>query len=160
MKQHDFLRQVRIAIVVSQFNQNITDLLLDGTVSQLSASGVTKEQIRVFKVPGAIEIPLIAKLLARSKEYSAIICLGAVIRGETDHYDYVCQQVSQGCQQVMMEFEIPVIFGVLTTDTIAQAQDRVGGAFGHKGHEAADAAIDMIMLIDQLPKCQKGIYVS
>src|SRR3990167_1652551 len=132
---------IRFAIVVSQFNQAITDGLLHGALSRLHELGVTQSHITLVKVPGAVEIPLAAKLLARCKKYQAIICLGAVIRGDTDHYDYVCQQVSGGCQQVMMEFDIPVIFGVLTTKNMQQAQDRIGGKMGHKGIEAVDAAV-------------------
>ena len=136
-----------VAIVVSQFNEDITSLLLEGTLHRLKERGMSEQQIFIAKVPGAIEIPLVAKLLAKSKKYQAIICLGAVIRGETDHFDYVCQQVSEGCREVMMNFEMPVIFGVLTTKNLKQAKDRVGGKEGHKGKEAADAAIEMIELM-------------
>ena len=144
------MNNTRIAIVVSQFNQVITDGLLRGALSRLHELGVSAQHIIIMKVPGAVEIPLTAKLLARSKQYQAIICLGAVIRGETDHYDYVCQQVSYGCQQVMLEFDIPVIFGVLTTQTMQQAQDRIGGRMGHKGVEAADAAMDMLNTVNTI----------
>ena len=101
------------------------------------------------QVQTEVEIPLTAQLLAQQNKYDAIICLGAVIRGETSHYDYVCEQVSQGCQQVMMQYDIPVIFGVLTTENEKQALDRVGGAHGHKGRDSADAAIEMIGLMQQ-----------
>lgn len=141
---------VSIAIVVSQFNQEITDLLLQGAWSRLLAMGVEEHNIRVLKVPGAIEIPLVAKALAKLNKYQAIICLGAVIRGETSHYDYVCNQVSEGCQQVMMEYNLPVIFGVLTTENYDQAKARVGGQQGHKGYEAADAAISMIQIMESI----------
>ena len=143
---------MKIAIVVSQFNQVITDPLLSGALSHLSELGVDPEKTDVISVPGAVEIPLIAKLLAKAKKYHAIICLGAVIRGETSHYDYVCEQVSVGCQQVMMEFEIPVIFGILTTENMDQAYDRVGGNEGHKGKEAADTAVIMIKEVEKLKK--------
>lgn len=143
-------KQKRFAIVVSLFNEIITEKLLQGSLARLSELGVDEKNIDVVKVPGAVEIPLIAKLLARSKQYQTIICLGAVIRGETGHYDYVCEQVSQGCQQVMMTFDIPVIFGVLTTENIDQAFDRVGGKQGHKGREAADAAWHMVGVVDSL----------
>lgn len=132
-----------IAIIVSEFNQDITSKLLAGALERLKERGIAQEQIYTVKVPGAVEIPLTAQLLAKSKKYSAIICLGAVIRGDTDHYDYVCQQVSNGCQRVMLEQEVPVIFGILTTNTVEQAEDRVGGKEGHKGHDAADAALVM-----------------
>lgn len=144
------IENTKFAIVVSQFNQSITDKLLEGTLKRLNELNVNQDQINIFKVPGAVEIPFTAKLLAKTHQYHAIICLGAVIRGETDHYDYVCQQVSHGCQQVMLNFDIPVIFGVLTTQNMEQAEDRVGGKEGHKGIEAADAAIQMINLLKQL----------
>lgn len=138
------MSQLNIAIVVSDFNQVITLKLLEGALLRLSQLGVSDTQVKVLHVPGAIEIPLTAKLLARTQKYAAIICLGAVIRGETSHYDYVCQQVSDGCQKVMLEVEIPVIFGVLTTETEEQALARVGGSEGHKGMDAADVALRMI----------------
>ena len=140
----------QFAIVASLFNQMITDKLLEGALSQLIKSGIHEENITVVRVPGAVEIPLTAQLFAKSKQYKAIICLGAVIRGDTDHYDYVCQQVSFGCQKVMLEHDIPVIFGVLTTNNLEQAQDRVGGKHGHKGVEAADAALMMTELVERL----------
>lgn len=139
-----------IAIVVSQFNQNITDKLLEGCLSRLHSRGIDKKNISIYRVPGAVEIPLVAQLTAKTKKYQAIIGLGAVICGETSHYDYVCQQVSQGCQRVMLDHEIPVVFGVLTTDNEAQAEARVGGDEGHKGQEAADTALYMIDLIETL----------
>ena len=139
----------KIAIVCSIFNTEITDKLLEGAFERLVTLGIKKNNIKVMKVPGAIEIPLIAKLLAKSNKYDAIIALGCVIRGDTTHYDYVCQQVSQGCQQVMLEFDIPVIFGVLTTENESQAKKRVSKTC-HKGIEAADAAIDMVKLVSSM----------
>ncbi len=144
------MKNSQFAIVVSRFNQEITSQLLDGALKRLNDLGFDKNQIKTFHVPGAVEIPLIAKLLAKSKKYDAIICLGAVIRGETSHYDYVCEQVSQGCQRVMLECDLPVIFGLLTTENIKQAIDRVGGKEGHKGIEAADAAVEMIQVVNSL----------
>ncbi len=138
------------AIVVSQFNSMITDALLQGALARFSDLGISQEMITVIKVPGAVEIPLAAQLLAKTKKYKAIICLGAVIRGETSHYDYVCQQVSQGCQRVMLDVEVPIIFGVLTTDNEAQAKDRVGGSEGHKGKDAVDAAIAMAGIVETI----------
>lgn len=138
---------MNFAIIVSEFNSEITSELLNGAQRRLLENDVPSEQIQIFKVPGAIEIPLIAQLLAKKSEYDAIICLGAVIRGDTDHYDYVCEQVSQGCQRVMLDQETPVIFGILTTNTEAQAYDRIGGKEGHKGVEAADAALHMAKLV-------------
>lgn len=142
----------KLAIIVSEFNSFITDKLLQGALDYLSQAGINEQDIKIVKVPGAVEIPLIAQVLAKSKEYDAIICLGAVIRGETSHYDYVCEQVSQGCQRVMLDHSIPVIFGILTTENEEQAKDRVGGKEGHKGMEAADAAIKMINIINLLKK--------
>ena len=140
----------RIAIIVSQFNQEITAKLLQGAISRLTQKGLVVNDITIVKVPGAVEIPLAATLLARKKIYQAVICLGAVIRGETGHYDYVCEQVSQGCQRVMLDHEIPVIFGVLTTDTVRQAEDRAGGIEGNKGEDAADAAMAMIRVVQDI----------
>ena len=137
----------RIAVVVSRFNETITDPLLAGCLARLAEQGLSEAQITVAKVPGAIELPLMAKHYARSGRYGAIICLGAVIRGETTHYDVVCQQASQGCQTVSLQYHVPVIFGVLTTETVAQAHARVGGAHGHKGRYAADAALEMMALL-------------
>ncbi|HEX4045265.1 MAG TPA: 6,7-dimethyl-8-ribityllumazine synthase [Gammaproteobacteria bacterium] len=139
---------MQFAIVVSEYNANITEKLLAGALSRLKSKGINENAIVITKVPGAVEIPLTAQRLAKTKKYQAIICLGAVIRGDTDHYDYVCQQVSYGCQRVMLDFDTPVIFGILTTHTEEQAEDRVGGTGGHKGEEAADAALQMVTLKD------------
>ena len=141
-----------IAIVISDFNTHITEKLLEGTLERLKSKGITEEKMRVIHVPGAIEIPLVAKALASTDEYAAIITLGAVIRGDTTHYDYVCDQVSQGCQKVMLDYMIPVIFGVLTTENDEQAYDRVGGKHGHKGLDAADTALHMIQVMESIPK--------
>lgn len=142
--------QMNIAIVVSTFNSEITEKLLQGALSTLISAGVNENNIKVVKVPGAIEIPLTAKLLAKAGYYHAIICLGAVICGETNHYEYVCQQVSQGCQQVMLEYTVPVIFGVLTTHNEQQAEDRVCITKEHKGVESAEAAIHMVKVMEEL----------
>lgn len=139
-----------LAIVVSEFNAEITELLLAGALERLKERGFSEAYIAVIKVPGAVEIPLVAQLLARTDLYSAIICLGAVIQGETDHYRYVCEQVSQGCQQVALAHEIPVIFGVLTTQNEAQALARAGGAEGNKGREAVDAAVRMVEVLQKI----------
>ena len=134
----------KIALIISDFNTHITEKLLDGAVNRLKLKGKKDEDLKIIHVPGAVEIPLVAKALASTNQYAAIIALGAVIRGETSHYDYVCQQVSNGCQQVMLEHLLPVIFGVLTTENDEQAYDRIGGKHGHKGEDAADAALQMI----------------
>ncbi|MBI5448020.1 MAG: 6,7-dimethyl-8-ribityllumazine synthase [Gammaproteobacteria bacterium] len=144
------MNKINIAIIVSEFNQKITSALLEGALSALAKASIRSDQLHVVKVPGAGEIPLIAKVLAKKNKYDAIICLGAVIRGDTDHYDYVCQQVSQGYQHVMLEFEIPLIFGVLTTHNEEQAWARLGGAEGHKGEDAAMTALSMIKLMREL----------
>lgn len=144
-----------LALVVSLFNLEITEALLEGALERLKAYGFKEEEITVVQVPGAVEIPLIAQLLAKQNRFSAIIALGAVIRGETTHYDYVCDQVSQGCQQVMLEHELPVIFGVLTTENEQQAWDRLGGARGHKGKDAVETAVAMVSLVEQLEQLKQ-----
>lgn len=141
------VEQAPIAIVVSRFNHEITDELLKGCVERLYELEIQSENIVVLYVPGCVEIPLAAQRFAHSKKYEAVIALGSVIRGETSHYDYVCSQVSQGCQRVMLDEKIPVVFGVLTTENSDQAKARVGGNHGHKGREAADVAIEMISVL-------------
>jgi 6,7-dimethyl-8-ribityllumazine synthase len=139
-----------IAIVVSRFNQDITQKLYDGAIKRLKELDFDTQQITVVWVPGAIEIPLAAQRLARTEKFEAIICLGAVIMGETQHFDYVCQQVSYGCQKVALYYDIPVIFGVLTTNTEEQAYDRVGGKHGHIGRSAVDTAFEFISVLHQI----------
>ncbi|AJC50324.1 6,7-dimethyl-8-ribityllumazine synthase [Coxiella endosymbiont of Amblyomma americanum] len=134
----------KLAIVNSQFNRMITEKLLSGACYRLSQLGIKEDHIKKVWVPGAVEVPLIAKQLAKTKQYDAIMCFGAVIRGETNHYDYVCQQVSLGCQFVALEYEVPVIFGILTTKNKEQAVDRAGGRRGNKGAEVVNAAIMMV----------------
>lgn len=141
-----------IAIIVSQFNESVTQPLLAGALQQLLDSGIDKNDITVIEVPGAVEIPLIAKRLASNGKHAVIIALGAVIRGETTHYDYVCQQVSNGCQSVSLAFNLPVVFGVLTTENEAQAMDRLGGKHGHKGVDAANCALAMYSILEQCNK--------
>jgi 6,7-dimethyl-8-ribityllumazine synthase len=138
---------MNIAIVSAEYNEKITDQLLAGAVKRLLQLGCTQEQITITKVPGAVEIPLIAKLHAKSGKFAAIICLGAVIRGETNHYDYVCQWVTEGCLRVTLDCDVPVIFGVQTTDNLEQALARVDENNIHKGIEAADTAIKMINIV-------------
>ncbi|KTD64834.1 6,7-dimethyl-8-ribityllumazine synthase [Legionella spiritensis] len=139
-----------IALVVSQFNKEITTVLREGALQRLRASGFDDKDILVVEVPGAVEIPLLARRLAMQQKVEAIIALGAVIRGETSHYDYVCEQVSSGCQQVALQYNLPVVFGVLTTENEEQAWDRLGGQHGHKGVDAADCAIAMHTILGQL----------
>lgn len=143
-------RTPKIGIIVSEFNRNITQLLQEGALQQFKDKNIVVPNEQVFLVPGAVELPLVAAALASQKTYDAIICLGSVIQGESDHYDYVCWQVSYGCQKVAIEHNIPVIFGVLTTQNEAQAYDRCGGAHGHKGKETADAALQMIDVMNSV----------
>ncbi|QDP72964.1 6,7-dimethyl-8-ribityllumazine synthase [Legionella israelensis] len=139
-----------IAVIVSRFNQPVTEALKQGALQRLSEKGIHSEDIILIEVPGAVEIPLVAKKLAQQNEIKAIIALGAVIRGETSHYDYVCSQVSEGCQRVMLDYEIPVIFGILTTENEEQAQERAGGIHGHKGVDAVDCALEMASIMSQI----------
>lgn len=138
----------KFTLVVSRFNDFITDRLVGGAVDALLRSGAADEDIRIVKVPGAFEIPLAAKKMAVKGVCDAVICLGAVIRGSTPHFDYVAAEVSKGVAMVSMESEIPVIFGVLTTDTIEQAIERAGAKAGNKGWSAAMAAVEMANLME------------
>ncbi|CAM4384172.1 MAG: 6,7-dimethyl-8-ribityllumazine synthase [Legionellaceae bacterium] len=146
----DLEEPFNIAIIISRFNDEVTELLFEGAMERLRELNFPEDQITVIWVPGAVEIPLIAQRLANTDIYEAIICLGAVIRGETSHYDYVCQQVSHGCQQVALDYDIPVIFGILTTENEEQAFARVGGIHGHKGKDAVDAALQMVSVLRQI----------
>lgn len=137
----------KFCIVISRFNEFIGSKLLSGAVDELKRHGVTDDNIDVVWVPGAFEIPLIAKKTAKTGNYSVIIALGAVIKGSTGHYDYVCAEVSKGIASVSLETGVPVIFGVLTTDNIEQAIERAGTKAGNKGSEAAKSAIEMANLI-------------
>lgn len=141
---------VRLAIVVSRFNHFITERLLEGALDMLARQGVDTDQVTVVRCPGAFEMPLVAQKLARSGRYDAIICLGAVIRGETSHFEYVAGNAAQGIARAMLETEVPVVFGVLTTDTIEQAIERAGTKAGNKGVEAALTALEMIDLLRKL----------
>lgn len=140
-------KDVRIGIVAARFNEFITSKLLGGAIDGLKRHDVREDQIDVAWVPGAFEIPLIAQKMAKSGKYDAVICLGAVIRGATTHYDYVCAEVSKGIAQVSLQTEIPVMFGVLTTENIEQAIERAGSKAGNKGFDCAAGAIEMINLI-------------
>jgi len=138
----------KFAIVVSRFNDFITNKLTEGAVDALLRSGADTKDIEIIKVPGAFEIPLIAKKVAEKSRYNAVICLGAVIRGATPHFDYVSAEVSKGVAMVGLEYGVPVIFGVITTDTIEQAIERAGMKSGNKGWSAALSAIEMANLIE------------
>lgn len=137
----------KIGIVVSRFNSFISEKLLEGAIDSLVRSGVNSDDIVVARVPGAFEIPLVAQKMARSGRHDAVICLGAIIRGATPHFEYVASEVTKGTAQVMMDTGIPVLFGVLTTETIEQAIERAGTKAGNKGSDVAIAALEMINLM-------------
>ena len=141
---------LRFAIVVSRFNSFISERLLAGAMDGLVRTGCAREAIEIVRVPGSREIPLVARELGRSGRYDAVICLGAVIRGDTTHYDYVAEEASKGIAQAGMETGVPTIFGVLTCNTLEQAIDRAGAKSGNKGFEAALTAIEMAHLMKQL----------
>ncbi|RMG88779.1 MAG: 6,7-dimethyl-8-ribityllumazine synthase [Candidatus Dadabacteria bacterium] len=138
---------LRIALVASRFNSFVTDRLVEGAVDAVVRTGGDPDAIRVYKVPGAFEIPLVAKNLATSGRFDAVVCLGAVIRGSTPHFDYVASEVAKGVALVALETGLPVTFGVLTTDTLEQAIERAGSKAGNKGFEAAMAAIETANLL-------------
>lgn len=142
----------RFAIAAGRFNDFITKELIAGCVDTLVRHGAEKEKIQLVMVPGAFEIPLIAKKLALSKEFDAVICLGAVIRGGTPHFEYVASEAAKGVAQVSLESGIPVVFGIITADTIEQAIERAGTKDGNKGKDAAISAIEMANLIRELGK--------
>ena len=141
---------LKFAIVASRFNEMVTSRLIDGAVNALTRHGVAEGEIRIVRVPGSFEIPLIARKLAASKKYSAVLCLGALVRGETPHFDYLAGEVARATGAVALETGVPVIFGVLTTDSLEQAIDRAGGKGGNKGWDAALSGIEMANLLSQL----------
>lgn len=143
-------KDMRIGIVVARFNEFITSKLLGGAIDALTRHDVSEDCIDVAWVPGAFEIPLIAQKMAKSGKYDAVIALGAVIRGSTTHYDYVCSEVSKGIANVSMNSDIPVMFGVVTTENIEQAIERAGTKAGNKGYDCALGAIEMINLIREI----------
>lgn len=138
---------LRFGIIVSRWNSLVTNALLDGALRILEHHGADQNQMEVIRVPGCFEIPLAAKLLARQNSFDALVCLGAVVRGETTHYEYIASEVSSGIQKVSQEFNLPIGFGIVTTETMDQALQRAGGKAGNKGEEAALAAIEMANLI-------------
>ena len=143
-------KDIKIGIVAARFNEFITSKLLGGALDALKRHDVEEDNIEVAWVPGAFEIPLIASKMAKSRKYDAIICLGAVIRGNTSHYDYVCNEVSKGIASVSLENDIPVMFGVVTTENIEQAIERAGTKAGNKGFDCATGAIEMVNLMRSL----------
>ncbi len=140
----------KIAIVVSRFNDFINSKLVDGALDCLARHGVKDNNIDIYKVPGAFEIPFVAKKLAASPDYDAVICLGSVIRGATSHYQYIASEVTKGCAQVMLDTGKPVLFGVLTVETLEQGIERAGSKSGNKGWDAALSAVEMINLNKKL----------
>jgi 6,7-dimethyl-8-ribityllumazine synthase len=141
---------LKFALVVSRFNSFITERLLEGALDSLRRKGVREEDLTLVRVPGAWEIPLAAKRLAQGGRHHAVVCLGAVIRGSTPHFDYVAAEVSKGIAQVSLEAGVPISFGILTTDTLEQAIERAGSKAGNKGAAAADAAVEMVNLLKEL----------
>ena len=134
---------LKIGIVVSRFNNFVTERLLEGATDGFTSHGGADENLTIVRVPGAFEIPLIVEKMAASGKYDALVCLGAVIRGDTPHFDFVAAETARGLQQVALETGVPVSFGVLTTDTLDQAEARAGGAHGNKGYDAAMTAVEM-----------------
>ena len=150
-------RGLRVAIVASRFNETIVKGLVDGAVDCLRRHGVSDDDLSLTWVPGAFEIPVVARWFAASGDVHAVVCLGVVIRGETAHFDFVAGGAAQGISAISQETGVPVAFGVLTTETAEQAADRAGGKMGNKGFEAALAAIEMASLLQSLPKPPQGL---
>ena len=142
---------LKIAVLLSRFNEVIGERLLTGALAALKRRGVRPGDIAIVKVPGAFEIPLVARRLATTRRYDAIVCLGAVVRGETPHFDWVAGEASSGIARASFETGVPVLFGVLTVDTLNQAMERAGGKLGNKGSEAAEGAVEMANLLRLLP---------
>ncbi len=146
----------RVAVVAARFNEIVTARLVEGALAALAKHGVAADAVDVAWVPGAFEIPSVASRFARSGAYDAVICLGAVIRGDTAHFDLVANEAAHGIAQVSLDTGVPVIFEVLATEDLAQAEARAGGAHGNKGWEAAEAALEMASLLDQLPDDERS----
>jgi len=145
-------RGLRVATVVARFNQHVTSLLEDGAITTLGEHGIVGDDAPVYRVPGAFELAIVAKRLAESGEWDAVICIGAVIRGDTPHFDYVAGECAAGLARVALDTGVPVVFGVLTTDDLDQALARAGGAEGNKGSEAAETALETAALLRALPE--------
>lgn len=144
------IRDARLAILATRFNDLVVDRLLEGAVTALKRHGADESSLQVIRTPGAMELPLAARRLAQARRFDGIVALGAVIRGGTPHFDYVCRECAAGLQRVSLEFDLPIGFGVLTCDTMEQALDRAGGKGGNKGADAALATVEMISLLRQL----------
>jgi 6,7-dimethyl-8-ribityllumazine synthase len=145
-------RGARYALVAARFNEMVVGKLVEGALDCFRSHGVAEDDLFVAWVPGAFEIPFVAERLASTGGYDAVVCLGAVVRGETPHFDYVAGECARGVRQVGLETGVPVVFGVLTTETMAQAVDRAGGKHGNKGWDSAMAAMEMASVLNQLPK--------
>ena len=145
----------RIGIVAAKFNQQVTNKLVNACVNMLTAHGVRKENMNVLRVPGAFEIPLVARAMARSGRFDAIVCLGAIIRGDTPHFEYISAEVSRGIGQAALDTDVPIIFGVLTTETVAQAVERADTKKFNRGGEAAKSAIDMVMVMREVSRIRQ-----
>ena len=143
-------KDIRYAVVISRFNEFIGNRLLSGCYDCLERHGVKDEEVDIYWVPGAFEIPVVAKKVAKLNRYDAIICLGVVIRGATPHFDYICAEVTKGIAQVSLDREVPISYGILTTDSIEQAIERAGTKSGNKGWSAALSAIEMVNLVKQI----------
>ena len=143
-------KDIKFAIIVSRFNNLITEKLLEGAIDCIVRHNGDEKNITVVRVPGSFEIPLTAKKIAKSGKFDAVICLGAVIRGDTPHFDYVANEVTKGIAQVSLETEVPISYGILTTDTIEQAIERAGTKMGNKGFDAALTAIEMVNVLNQI----------
>ena len=146
----DIPPDTRIVIVAARFNASIVDELLAGCQRRLASLGFSDDRVEVHRVPGAFELPVAAKVLAQTRRFASVICLGCVIRGDTPHFDYVAGEAARGIQQVALSESLPVIFGVLTTNTRQQALDRTGGPHGHAGERAAEAALEMIAVVNRV----------
>jgi len=144
------VRDLRIAFVAARFNEFIVEPLVRGALDALKRHGATEKQVEIIRVPGAFEIPIVLRKLALSRRYDALIALGAVIRGDTPHFDYVAGECAGGVSRVALESGVPIAFGVLTTDTVEQAMDRAGGKAGNKGADAALTEIEMVNLLRRL----------
>jgi 6,7-dimethyl-8-ribityllumazine synthase len=148
----DVPEDARFAVVAARFNAPIVDELLAGCLRRFTSMGIADDRIEVHRVPGAFELPVAAKIIGRAGRFDAVVCLGAVIRGDTPHFDYVAGEAARGVQQVAIELSIPVIFGVLTTNTEEQARQRIDarGSHGHAGERAAEAAVEMVVLAERV----------
>ena len=146
----DLPESARVAVVAARFNGGIVDELLDGCLRRLDELGLDGGRVEIHRVPGAFELPVAAKVLGETKKYAAVVCLGCVVRGDTPHFDYVAGECARGISNVAIDEHLPVIFGVLTTNTHQQALDRTGGSHGHAGERAAEAAVEMITVLSHI----------